>query len=72
MRKFISGFTKIVKLMNDMINKDWTPEAKRSFKEIKEMISKELVLKSPYYENPFYIYSLALEYMCIDSYLENL
>jgi len=60
-RKFITGFAEIVQPLNAMLKKDakieWTPVAKAAFEDIKEAISNALMLTSPDYTKPFYIYS---------------
>jgi hypothetical protein len=53
LRRFISKFAEIVKLITDMLKKDnevkWTTEAKASFEHIKKFIGEALVLASPDY-----------------------
>lgn len=66
--KFITGFVEIVKPLNAMLKQnvkvEWTPKAKKSFKEIKRAITEVPVLVSPYYLKPFYIYSFTSEHSC--------
>ena len=54
MRKFIPSFAKILMDITDMLRKDheikWTIGAKKSFKDIKQAISKAPVLINPYFE----------------------
>lgn len=61
-------FVEIVKLFNVMLKQDakveWMSKAKQDFVEIKKVIFDALVLVSPYYSNPFYIYSFASDHSC--------
>lgn len=62
-RKFIIGFAQIVKPLNEMMKKDakikWNAEEREAFFHIKKSIVEALVLTSPDYTLPFYIYSFA-------------
>lgn len=66
LRKFITGFAKIVKPLHEMMKKDtkieWTDEARDAFSQVKQSISEAPVLTSPDYFSPFYIYSFASEH----------
>lgn len=68
-RKFITGFTEIVKPLNEMMKKDaeveWNDESKESFSQIKKSISEAPVLTSPDYTLPFYIYSFSSLHFCV-------
>lgn len=68
MRKFIRGFVEIVRPLNDFLKKgakkEWIPEIKKSFEDIKVAISTILVLVSLDYDLPFKIYSFSLENSC--------
>jgi hypothetical protein len=63
LRRFIPNFTKIVKLITDMLKKDntfkWTNEAKVSFERIKKTIGEAPVLASLDYLKDFFIFSFA-------------
>lgn len=59
-RKFITGFVERFKPLNAMLKQEtkveWSAEAKEAFAEIKRAIVEALVLVSPNYAKPFYIY----------------
>ena len=61
--RFIPNFTEITKPLNKLLKKDadfkWTKEAKKSFEDVKEAITQELVLVSPDYSKPFQFFSFA-------------
>lgn len=62
-RKFISGFAKVVKpiiaMMKNKAQTKWDEEARIAFRNIKDAISRAPVLTSPNYKKPFYLYSFA-------------
>lgn len=74
-RKFITGFAEIVKPLNAMLKQEakveWNVEAKEAFVEIKRAIIEALVLVSPNYEKPFYIYSFASHHSCAGMLTQN-
>lgn len=43
---------------------EWNAKVKHAFEEIKRAIVASLVLVSPNYQNPFYIYSFAYDHSC--------
>lgn len=67
-QKFISGFAELVHPLNDLLKKGvkikWTPKFKRSFQDIKVLISATPVLVIPNYQLPFKVYSFTLENLC--------
>ena len=62
-RKFVSGFTEIVRPMQLMMKKDvvyrWSDEAKKLFQRIKEAIAEAPVLVSPNFDKGFLLYTFA-------------
>ena len=66
MRRFISNFVEIVKLITNMLKKNnevkWTAEAKALFARIKKFISETPVLASPDYLKDFLIFSVTSEH----------
>jgi hypothetical protein len=69
LRRFISNFVEIVKLITDMLKKNsevkWTIEAKASFSHIKKFIAEAPVLVSPDYLKDFLIFSFASEHTIV-------
>jgi hypothetical protein len=69
LRRFILNFSKIIKLIIDMLKKDselkWTTESKVSFERIKKVIGEELVLTNLDYMKEFLIFSFAYEHMIV-------
>jgi hypothetical protein len=67
LRRFILNFTKIVKLITDMLKKDsevkWMTEAKESFEHIKKVIGEEPVLAISDYMKKLLIFPFASEHM---------
>lgn len=65
-RKFIIGFTEIVKPLNDMLKKgakiEWTSPTKQAFEEIRQAIVNAPILVSPNNTKSFYLYSFASEH----------
>jgi hypothetical protein len=61
--RFISNFTKIVKPLQEMINKDfnfkWTKERREAFENIKEAIAQTPTLRSPNIHNEFILYTFS-------------
>lgn len=66
LRRFIAAFAEIMKWITSMLRKDsyieWTPEAKKSFADIKKAISEAPVLVSPDFSKDFLIFSFASEH----------
>ena len=66
LRRFVPSFAEILMNVTNMLRKGheikWTVEARRSFKEIKQAISKALVLVSPYFTKDFLVFSYASEH----------
>jgi hypothetical protein len=60
-RRFIEGFSKISKLMTELLEKgktfEWTPRREGSFQELKKRLTTTLFLTMPDREKPFLIYS---------------
>jgi len=60
-RKFVSGFAKIVCPMQLIMKKDivyrWSDEAKKSFQQIKEVTVEALALVSPDFDKEFLLYT---------------
>jgi len=61
MRKFTSGFAKIIKPLQRMIHKDidlkWSEEGREDFNKIKDTISQASVLCSPDFNKYFFLYT---------------
>ena len=61
LRRFITNFAEVVKYINSMLKKDntfqWSKEAKQSFVNIKQALSKALILVSPNFDKDFMIFS---------------
>jgi hypothetical protein len=59
-RRFIEGFSKISKPMNEFLEKDkkfkWTSACEASFQELKKRLMTALILVMPDMEKPFSIY----------------
>jgi hypothetical protein len=59
-RRFIEGFSKISKLMTELLENgktfEWTPRHEASFQELKKRLTMALVLTIPDMEKPFSIY----------------
>lgn len=51
---------------------EWNSEVKQDFEEIKRVIVDALVLVSPNYAKPFYIYSFASDHSCASMLTQNL
>ena len=66
LRRFIPSFAEILMNITNMLKKGheikWTEEAKKSFKEIKQAISKAHVLVSPDFTKYFLVFSYASEH----------
>eukprot|EP00253_Pinus_taeda_P020679 PITA_20679 len=62
-RKFVSSFTEIMRPIQLMMKKDdvyrWSDEAKKSFQQIKEAITKAPILVSPNFDKEFLLYTFA-------------
>ena len=65
-RRFISGFTEIVKQLQEMIKKDsnfkWTKETKEAFDRIKESIAEAPTLWSPNFDKEFILYTFSSDH----------
>ena len=63
LRMFVSNYAEIVKEITIMLKKEnevhWTKESRKSFSKIKEALQVAPVLISPYYQNPFQVFSFA-------------
>jgi hypothetical protein len=59
-RRFIEGFSKISKLMMELLTKgntfEWMPRRETGFQELKKRLTRALVLTMPDMEKPFSIY----------------
>jgi hypothetical protein len=59
-QRFIEGFSKISKLMTELLKKDekfeWTPACEARFQELKKQLTTALILVMPDMEKPFSIY----------------
>ena len=68
-RRFISNFTKIVKLLQEMIKKDfnfkWTKERNEAFDIIKEAIVEAPTLRSPNFDKEFILYTFASDHLIV-------
>jgi hypothetical protein len=66
MRRFIPNLAEIIKHITNMLKKKseikWTPEAKKSFEDIKVALTKAPVLASPNFEKEFILFSFASEH----------
>lgn len=62
-RRFVKRFSNIVAPITDFTKKGrlekviWTKACENGFQSIKEALSKQLVLTSPYFEEPFLLYT---------------
>ena len=74
LRRFIAAFAEIMKWITSMLKKDnnlkWTPEAKKSFEDIKKAISEAPVLVSPEFSKYFLIFSFASEHTIVGVLLQ--
>ncbi len=56
-RRFIKGFSKIVRALNELTKKgvlwEWTDKREEAFQTLKRLICKELVLLMPKFDQPF-------------------
>jgi len=74
LRRFITAFAEIMKWITSMLRKDsnikWTPEAKKSFEDIKKAISEAPVLVSPDFSKDFLIFSFASKHTIAGVFLQ--
>jgi len=60
-RKFIKGFSKIAKPMNELLKKDvpfkWTKKQQKSFETLRDELIKAPILQYPEFEKPFELYT---------------
>jgi hypothetical protein len=66
LRRFIPNLAETIKFITRMLRKGseikWTPEARKSFEDIKVSLTKELVLANPDYAKDFISFSFASEH----------
>jgi hypothetical protein len=74
LRRFILNLTEIINHITSMLKKGnemkWSPEATRSFKDIKVALTKSLVLVSLDFTKDFILFSLALEHTIVGVLLQ--
>jgi hypothetical protein len=66
LRRFIPNMAEILKYITNMIKKGneikWTPEAKKSFEDIKVALTKAPILANPHFEKDFILFSFSSEH----------
>jgi hypothetical protein len=69
MRRFIPNLVEIIKHITNMLRKGneikWTPEARKSFEDIKVALTKAPMLASPYFTKDFILFSFASEHTIV-------
>jgi hypothetical protein len=65
LRRFIPNLAEIIKHITNMLKKGneikWVPKARKSFKDIKLALTKDLVLDNPNFEKYFILFSFSSE-----------
>ena len=74
LRRFIINCAEKMRTITEMLRKGseirWSPEARRSFEDIKNALTKAPVLISPNFDKQFLIYSFASEHTLADVLLQ--
>jgi hypothetical protein len=74
LRRFIPNLAEIIKYITNMLRKGseikWTPEARKSFEDIKVALTKAPVLASPDYAKDFILFSFASEHTIVGVLLQ--
>ena len=74
LRRFIIGYAEKMRNITEMLRKGseikWISKAKKSFEEIKDVLTKALVLISPNFEKDFQIYYFASEHTIVGVLLQ--
>jgi hypothetical protein len=74
LRRFIPNLEEIIKFITSMLRKGseikWTPEARKSFEDIKVALTKAPVLASPDYAKDFILFSFASEHTIVGVLLQ--
>jgi hypothetical protein len=74
LRRFIPNPTKIIKYITNMLTKEneirWTPEARKSFEEIKVALTKAPILANPNFEKDIILFFFSLEHTIVGVLLQ--